>query len=300
MNTTSMITGAGIGAGLMYLFDPERGEQRRAGLGERMSTAAGSAATMVESVARESDVAGRAREAGDRAWAMRERAASPLRQLGTELRDILRDPRSFRPRVENGRLRLRRPSTLETLADNAWVLLGVVAGAAAAAWMIQRSMSAGREIHVRHGVTIDAPLDRVWDFFSRFENFPRFMSHVREVRELGTERTHWVVEGPGGTPVEWDAITTIMRPQEIIAWRTVEGALVEHSGTLRFTRAGEQATHVEVAIAYRPLGGMLGHGIAALFGTDPESALDDDLHRVKAQLEGREPVAGNGRSREWR
>jgi uncharacterized membrane protein len=308
MNTTSsMITGAGLGAGLMYLLDPERGDTRRATLGERVASAAGSAAELVDSVARDTDLADRARqvgdrarEVGDRARAMGDRAASPLRQLREELRDVVRDPRSFRPRLDNGRLRLRRPGTLESLGANVWMIVGVIAGAAAAAWLIQRNMSGAREVHVRRGVTIDVPIERVWDFWSHVENFPRFMSHVREVRTLGADRTHWVVDGPAGTPVEWDAETTVMRPHEMIAWRTVEGALVEHNGTVRFTRVGDQATHVEVALSYRPMGGMFGHGVASLFGTDPESALDEDLRRLKAQLEGREPVGPNGRSREWR
>ncbi|HEV8615089.1 MAG TPA: SRPBCC family protein [Methylomirabilota bacterium] len=337
MKTTSLITGAGLGAGLMYLFDPERGDRRRTGLGERISSAAGSAVELVESVAREADLAGRARavtgearamagdaremavdrargvsdrarevsdrarEVSDRARALGERAGSPFWRLGGDLRDVARDPRSFRPRLENGRLRLRRrPTGVETILDNAWLILGVIAGAAAAAWMIQRSMAAAREIHVRRGITIEAPIDRVWEFWSRFENFPRFMSHVREVRSMGGERSHWVVDGPAGTPVEWDAVTTVMRPHEMIAWRTVQGALVEHSGTVRFTRLGENATHVEVALGYRPLGGSLGHDVATIFGADPESQIDEDLRRLKSQLEGQEIAGANGRTSEWR
>jgi len=322
MKTTSMLTGAGLGAGLMYLFDPDRGNRRRTGLGERISSAAGSAVELVESVAREADLAGRARvmagdarevatvrardvserarEVGERARTLGERAASPLWRLGGDLRDLARDPRSFSPRLEKGRLRLRRSSGLETILDNAWLIIGVVAGAAAAAYMIQRSMAAARVIHIRRGITIEASIDRVWDFWSHFENFPRFMSHVREVRMIAGERSHWVVDGPAGTPVEWDAVTTAMRPHEMIAWRTVQGALVEHSGTVRFTRLGDNATHVEVELSYRPLGGSLGHDVAAMFGTDPESQIDEDLRRLKAQLEGQEIAGANGRTSEWR
>ena len=75
-------------------------------------------------------------------------------------------------------------------------------------------------------MTVDAPVERVYEFWNEFENFPRFMSHVHEVRRIGPDRTHWVVAGPGGTPIEWDAVVTRRVPNEEIGWRTVEGALV--------------------------------------------------------------------------
>jgi uncharacterized membrane protein len=161
-------------------------------------------------------------------------------------------------------------------------------------WLGRRALARRGEIEVVRTVTIDAPVERVYEFWNDFENFPRFMSHVREVRRLGADRTRWVVAGPGGAPVEWEAVVTQRVPNEAISWQTVEGAVVDHRGTVRFRPAGPDATSVEVRLAYRPLGGSVGHGIASLFGRDPESVIDADLARVSSQLRQRSAVGETG------
>ena len=313
MNTAlTLIGGSGIGAAIMYLLDPDKGERRRNRLSDTMSTAAEALQTTSRDVAdrglslaedlRDADVVARARALAD-SWRDtdvrgRTRALgslTPVRRLGAELSDVIRDPRSFQPRFEGGRLTLRKRSGLaEFLGSYGWVLAGVLAGGAAVAWTARRS--AGR-IEIRHSVDIDAPVERVFEFWSRFENLPQFMSHVREVRSLGGGRTHWVVSGPAGTPVEWDAMTTRVEANRMLAWRTVEGALVEHTGSVRFSPHGNR-TRLHVTMSYRPLGGMLGHGLASLLGADPKSVMAEDLARFKALIEKQRPEAvGEGRPR---
>lgn len=313
MNTAlTLIGGSGIGAGLMYLLDPDKGERRRTRLSDTMSTAAETLQATSRDVAerglslaedlRERDVIGRARALADtfRETDVRGRAralgsVTPVRRLGAELSEVIRDPRSFSPRFEGGRLTLRKRSGLaEFLGSYGWAVAGVLAGVAAVAWAARRS--AGRT-EVRHSIDIDAPVERVFEFWSRFENLPQFMSHVREVRSLGGGRTHWLVSGPGGTPVEWDAMTTRFEANRVLAWRTVEGALVEHAGAVRFSRHGNR-TRVHVTMSYRPLGGVLGHGIASLLGADPKRVMAEDLARFKALMEKPRPEAvGEGRPR---
>jgi uncharacterized membrane protein len=121
------------------------------------------------------------------------------------------------------------------------------------------------------------------------ENDPDFMSHVREVRDLGGGRTHWVVDGPAGTAVEWDAVTRNLIPNELIAWESIEGSDVAHRGEVRFEPA-DGGTRVTVQMSYTPPAGVAGHAAASLLGADPKSELDDDLSRVKTALEtGRAP-----------
>jgi uncharacterized membrane protein len=153
----------------------------------------------------------------------------------------------------------------------------------------------GAGIEVVRTMTVEAPVERVYEFWNDFENFPRFMSHVREVKRTGPDRSHWVVNGPGGAPIEWEAVVTRRAPNEEIAWHTVEGSLVEHEGVVRFRPAGSGATRIEVRMTYRPVGGTLGHGLAALFGSDPERVIGDDLTRVAAQLRGARPAVGETR-----
>jgi uncharacterized membrane protein len=142
-----------------------------------------------------------------------------------------------------------------------------------------------RAIDIQKTVRVNAPIDQVWALWSNFEQFPRFMSHLREVRRIGESRSHWVAAGPARIPVEWDAIVTEWRPKEAIAWRSVEGSSVETAGRVRFRPTGDGHTEIDVHMSYIPPGGAVGHAIASLFGSDPKRAMDEDLVRLKSLLE---------------
>jgi uncharacterized membrane protein len=140
-------------------------------------------------------------------------------------------------------------------------------------------------MRVETTLTVRAPLDQVWDLWSNFENFPRFMAHLREVRKVDEGHSHWVAVGPGGIPVEWYAVITDWVPKQFIAWSSVEGSTIDTTGQVRFRPLSEAETQIDVQLAYSPPAGAAGHGIAALFGTDPKSAMSDDLVRFKSLLE---------------
>jgi uncharacterized membrane protein len=140
-------------------------------------------------------------------------------------------------------------------------------------------------IRVEKTITVQAPVDEVWELWSNFENFPRFMTHLREVRKLDESHSHWVAAGPAGIPVEWDAVTTEWVPKQFIGWSSVEGSTIDTTGQVRFRPLSEAETQIDVQLVYGPPAGAAGHAIAALFGTDPKSAMNDDLLRFKSLLE---------------
>jgi uncharacterized membrane protein len=136
------------------------------------------------------------------------------------------------------------------------------------------------------------PLEEVFAFFRAFENFPRFMTHVRDVRPIGADRWHWIVGGPAGVAVEWDAELTDLVPNQVIAWRSAEAAQVESSGVVRF-EPEQGGTRIDVRMSYNPPAGALGHAIAGLFGANAKKQMDDDLLRFKSLLE-RGKATGHG------
>jgi len=69
-----------------------------------------------------------------------------------------------------------------------------------------------RAVDIDKTLHIQAPLKEVYTFWANVENFPRFMTHIKEVRHLGEGRSHWVAEGPAGTSVSWDAELTVYEP----------------------------------------------------------------------------------------
>ena len=147
-----------------------------------------------------------------------------------------------------------------------------------------------RPITVQKSIAIDAPVDRVFDFWADAENFPRFMSRVREVRPESDSLLHWTVSGPANVPVSWTAEITEFEANDCIGWQTVPGSAVRHAGLVKFFPHGFNGTRVDVRLEYLPPAGTLGHVAALLFGADPKSTLDADLLRMKSAIEsGRQP-----------
>lgn len=138
-------------------------------------------------------------------------------------------------------------------------------------------------------IRINAPVERVFDVWSRCENYPHFMTHVRDVRPLDgsreTGRWRWDVRGSSGMEFEFDTRTTAYEENRFIAWRTEPGAWVQHAGQVRFRPNPDGSTTADVTLAYHPVAGAVGHVVAKLLGDDPKHQLDDDLLRMKTFIE---------------
>jgi uncharacterized membrane protein len=141
-------------------------------------------------------------------------------------------------------------------------------------------------IHLEKSITIDRPPEELYRFWRNFESLPRIMNHLISVREIGGGRSHWVAKAPAGRRVEWDAEITHDRPNELIAWRSLEGADVDNRGVVRFMRApGGRGTVVRVEMDYSPPAGAIGAKIAQLFGESPEKQVAVDLQHFKQVME---------------
>ena len=139
---------------------------------------------------------------------------------------------------------------------------------------------------VRKSITVNRSADEVYDFWRNFENLPRFMQHLESVQMTSDRRSHWKAKAPAGSTVEWDAELTEDRPNELIAWRSVEGADVPNAGVVRFVpAAGGRGTEIHVDLRYDPPAGKLGALFAKLFGEEPSQQVDGDLRRFKQVLE---------------
>ncbi len=156
------------------------------------------------------------------------------------------------------------------------------------------------QIRVEEVATINRSIDEVYEFWRNFSNLPRFMRNLESVDIIDDRRSHWRVKAPGGTTVEWEAEIVQDVRNEWIAWRSLEGADVPNSGSVRFQRApGARGTEVRVQMQYSPPGGRVGRGIAWLFGKSAEQQVHEDLHRFKQLMEtGEVPISdGFGLSR---
>ena len=140
-------------------------------------------------------------------------------------------------------------------------------------------------------IEIDAPTERVFELFSDFESWPRWMRHIKYAQRTGRRYMRWAADAPLGTTVEWESEITVFQPDQRIAWRSVRGD-IETDGEVIFQETGRRATLLRIVLGYSPPGGRLGDAVARLFGTNPEQKLEEDLERFKRIAEGRD---GDGR-----
>jgi uncharacterized membrane protein/osmotically-inducible protein OsmY len=140
-----------------------------------------------------------------------------------------------------------------------------------------------RGIDVRKTIHVNAPVADVFAVWSRFEDFPRFMSHVESVTRGGEDRSRWVIRAPAGE-IAFEAETTKIVENEVIAWKTLPNEPIAHAGFVRFD-ADAGGTRVDVQLTYNPPAGLVGHTLLTLLGHDPKKAMDDDLLRMKSLIE---------------
>ena len=144
-------------------------------------------------------------------------------------------------------------------------------------------------IRVDRSVTINAPREQVFAFWRDLENLPRFMKHVSCVKKRDQQISHWIVEGPAGQKIEWDAEIINEIPNELLAWRSLPGASIANAGSVRFEHAtAGRGTKVSVSLQYDPPAGQVGALLARLFGKDPDQEVDAELHRLKNIMEAGE------------
>lgn len=134
-------------------------------------------------------------------------------------------------------------------------------------------------------IVINAAPETVFDIWSRYENFPHFMSNVIEVRDLGQQRSHWVVRGPAGASVEWDTVLTESDRPRRLAWQSEPGSVMQQQGSAQLESV-EGGTRATVRMRWQPMAGAVGR----LTGSDPARMLAEDLQRMKQFIERGLPV----------
>jgi uncharacterized membrane protein len=131
-------------------------------------------------------------------------------------------------------------------------------------------------------VTINAPVHQVYELYTHFNDYPKFMTFVKEVTYLDDTRSHWVVDVVGKH--EWDAVNEGWIPDRQIGWRSVDG--LSNSGRVRFEPAAGDATRLTVDVTYVPPVGLLGQfGEALGAGGQFERRLEHDLQHFAAMVE---------------
>ena len=147
------------------------------------------------------------------------------------------------------------------------------------------SVRRGEGVRVDERVVIARARHEIFRFWRNLENLPRFMDHLESVAVLEGARSHWIAKGPAGSRVEWDAEIHNEIPNELIAWRSLEGSEVANAGSVHFSPTETGDTEVRVVLRYDPPAGRLGAAVARLLGEDPSLQVAEDLRRLKQVIE---------------
>lgn len=139
-------------------------------------------------------------------------------------------------------------------------------------------------------IIVGSTVGEVFETWSDFESFPRFMKSIKSVQKQPDGSTHWVAEGPLGKSVEWDAETTMFEPNKRIGWHSREGSKIKTSGQVTFVELGTGQTQVNVTMQWVIPASKGGEMLAGLFA-DPEKRLEHDLYSFKTYVEGRKTTA---------
>lgn len=138
-------------------------------------------------------------------------------------------------------------------------------------------------------IEIDAPASVCYEKWHHFDKFPQFMSNVKSVESLGGKRWHWVVNGPLGVDVEWDAEIDGDEQSRLVSWHTVgdsgQSPTVEAQGAVRFQEITPGQTEVTCTIQYKAPAGNVGEVVANLI-KNPHKMVDEDLRNFKHLVEG--------------
>jgi carbon monoxide dehydrogenase subunit G len=102
---------------------------------------------------------------------------------------------------------------------------------------------------VEKSFEIDVPVHVAYNQWTQFEEFPRFMEGVEEVRQTDDTHLHWRAS-IAGKQKEWDAEITEQVPDRIIAWTSISGA--PNAGAVRFEPIGDGRTRVDLSMQYEP------------------------------------------------
>ena len=147
---------------------------------------------------------------------------------------------------------------------------------------------------IKKSIEVERPLSTVYNQWTQFEQFPRFMKEVKRVTQLDDQRLHWEAE-IGGKNKEWDARITDQIPDHLIVWQSEGGEYI--SGAVEFATVSPSRTRIDLQVVYDPQGFVESAGDAlGLVSGKAES----DLERFKEFIEdrGQETGAWRGTIRE--
>ena len=134
---------------------------------------------------------------------------------------------------------------------------------------------------IEKSIEINVPVKTAYNQWTQFEEFPRFMEGVEQVRQVDDKHLHWKAS-IGGKQKEWDAVITEQIPDQRIGWMSQGGS--KNGGMVTFSPVSENKSKLHLRMEYEPEGAMekTGDTIGVVAGR-----VEGDLQRFKDFIESR-------------
>ena len=142
---------------------------------------------------------------------------------------------------------------------------------------------------IEKSIELGVPARTAYNQWTQFEEFPRFMEGVEEVKQIDDTHLHWRAR-VGGKEEEWDAEITEQLPDKRIAWHNTSGA--KNAGVVTFHRLSDDSSKVMLQLEYEPQG--ITEKVGDLIGV-LTARVEGDLQRFKEFIEERKSETGKWR-----
>jgi uncharacterized membrane protein len=143
---------------------------------------------------------------------------------------------------------------------------------------------------IEKSIEVDVPVRTAYNQWTQFEEFPKFMEGVQEVKQVDDTHLHWKAT-IAGKDKQWNAVITEQRPDDRIAWKSIDGA--KNAGCVTFHRLSDSKSKVMLQLDYEPEGAV--ENVGDVIGV-VSTRVAGDLDRFKDFIEsrGRETGAWRG------
>jgi uncharacterized membrane protein len=137
-------------------------------------------------------------------------------------------------------------------------------------------------------IEVQVPVQQAYNQWTQFEDFPKFMDGIQSVQQLDDTHVQWVAEIRGESR-QWTTEITEQRPDEKVAWKTIEGE-VKNDGVVTFEPMGDAQTRVNVQMDVE--GASTAENVAGDLLGVVKKQVHGDLERFKQLIESRDAETG--------
>lgn len=149
----------------------------------------------------------------------------------------------------------------------------------------RKNLLKGHSISINTTLTVNKPVQEVYNAWRQLENLPVFMKHIDSVKVIDQYTSEWKAKllGSIGT-VSWKAEILMDEPNQLLSWHSVPGSTINNAGKIRFTDNGT-STDIDITISYQAPLGAAGEAAAKLLNPLFENMLRKDIEGFKEYIE---------------